>query len=352
MKEISNFAGMDGFSWFIGRVEARVVSAGTTKEIPVYDEDDGSLVGTTFKSSGGTDPLRLGRVKVRVIGHHSEDITQLPTEHLPWATVMHPVTSAGSNGVGSTANLIEGTTVFGFFLDALDKQHPVIIGTIPGRDSPGTNSDVRIPYVPITARTFDEDGNETTSNLFNSLEDCLYKKKIYGEFNEASQSWLDMKESKRGHNPKLIAMLAEIGFPNSTAEDTAWCAAFVSHILQISGYPSLPLDAKLGAKNYQNYPGDVIWNGTDNPIPYDKFQKNDIMVFERPLSFNEEGIPINLNAGHVGLYHSTNGKLLKIVSGNAGTEVTLKIDKDGRDPNNPGRKLLKVIRPIKSSLET
>jgi hypothetical protein len=318
LKEISNFAGMDGFHWFIGRVEARVLSA-------------------------GTDPLRLGRVKVRVIGTHTQDKNQLPTEHLPWATIMHPITSAGANGVGSTANLIEGTTVFGFFLDALDKQHPVIIGTIPGRDSPGTNSDVRIPYVPITARTFDEDGNETTSNLFNSLEDCLYKKGIYGEFDEPSQSWPDMKEFTRGYNPKLIAMFNTIGFESKTGEGTAWCAAFVAHILKCAGYPPLPLNAKLGARNYQNYPGDVIWNGTDNPIPYDKFQKNDIMVFERPAP--------PAGAGHVGLYHSTDGKKLKIVSGNAGTEGTLKIDKYGRDPNRVDYKLLKVIRPIKSSPE-
>ena len=344
MKEISNFAGMDGFSWFIGRVEARVVSAGTTKEIPVYDDEVGGVIGTTFESSGGsagTDPLRLGRVKVRVIGHHSEDITQLPTEHLPWATVMHPITSAGVNGVGSTANLIEGTTVFGFFLDALDKQHPVIIGTIPGRDSPGTNSDVRIPYVPITARTFDEDGNETTSNLFNSLEDCLYKKEIYGKFDEASQSWPDMKEFTRGNNPKLRAMFNQIGYKGFTGEGTHWCAAFVAHILRCAGYPPLPGN-KLGARNYQNYPGDVIWNGTDNPIPYDKFQKNDIMVFERPSS--------NPGSGHVGLYHSTSKGKLRMVNGNAGN--TLKIDRNGRNPNRVGRKLLKVIRPIKSSLET
>ena len=249
MKEISNFAGMDGFSWFIGRVEARVVSAGTTKEIPVYDEDDGSLVGTTFKSSGGTDPLRLGRVKVRVIGHHSEDITQLPTEHLPWATVMHPVTSAGSNGVGSTANLIEGTTVFGFFLDALDKQHPVIIGTIPGRDSPGTNSDVRTSYAPQQLDNAPPNIDSIPDTIGQDIEDCLYKKEIYGKFDEASQSWPDMKEFTRGNNPKLIAMFNTIGFKNQTGEDTAWCAAFVADILRCAGYPSLPLDAKLGAKN-------------------------------------------------------------------------------------------------------
>ena len=316
MKEISNFAGMDGFHWFIGRVEARVVSA-------------------------GTDPLRLGRVKVRVIGTHTQDKNQLPTEHLPWATVMHPITSAGVNGVGSTANLIEGTTVFGFFLDALDKQHPVIIGTIPGRDSPGTNSDVRTSYAPQQLDNAPPNIDSIPDTIGQDIEDCLYKKEIYGKFDEASQSWPDMKEFTRGNNPKLRAMFNQIGFKNLTGEGTAWCAAFVAHILRCAGYPPLPGN-KLGARNYQNYPGDVIWNGTDNPIPYDKFQKNDIMVFERPSS--------NPNAGHVGLFHSTSKGKLRMVNGNAGN--TLKIDRNGRNPNRVGRKLLKVIRPIKSSLET
>ena len=316
MKEISNFAGMDGFHWFIGRVEARVVSA-------------------------GTDPLRLGRVKVRVIGTHTQDKNQLPTEHLPWATVMHPITSAGVNGVGSTANLIEGTTVFGFFLDALDKQHPVIIGTIPGRDSPGTNSDVRTSYAPQQLDNAPPNIDSIPDTIGQDIEDCLYKKEIYGKFDEASQSWPDMKEFTRGNNPKLRAMFNQIGFKNLTGEGTAWCAAFVAHILRCAGYPPLPGN-KLGARNYQNYPGDVIWNGTDNPIPYDKFQKNDIMVFERPSS--------NPNAGHVGLFHSTSKGKLRMVNGNAGN--TLRLDRNGRNPNRVGRKLLKVIRPIKSSLET
>ena len=316
MKEISNFAGMDGFHWFIGRVEARVVSA-------------------------GTDPLRLGRVKVRVIGTHTQDKNQLPTEHLPWATVMHPVTSPGISGVGTTPNLIEGTTVFGFFLDALDKQHPVIIGTIPGRDSPGTNSDVRTSYAPQQLDNAPPNIDSIPDTIGQDIEDCLYKKEIYGKFDEASQSWPDMKEFTRGNNPKLRAMFNQIGFKNLTGEGTAWCAAFVAHILRCAGYPPLPGN-KLGARNYQNYPGDVIWNGTDNPIPYDKFQKNDIMVFERPSS--------NPGSGHVGLYHSTSKGKLRMVNGNAGN--TLKIDRNGRNPNRVGRKLLKVIRPIKSSLET
>mgnify|MGYP003647421285 FL=1 len=316
MKEISNFAGMDGFHWFIGRVEARVVSA-------------------------GTDPLRLGRVKVRVIGTHTQDKNQLPTEHLPWATVMHPVTSPGISGVGTTPNLIEGTTVFGFFLDALDKQHPVIIGTIPGRDSPGTNSDVRTSYAPQQLDNAPPNIDSIPDTIGQDIEDCLYKKEIYGKFDEASQSWPDMKEFTRGNNPKLRAMFNQIGFKNLTGEGTAWCAAFVAHILRCAGYPPLPGN-KLGARNYQNYPGDVIWNGTDNPIPYDKFQKNDIMVFERPSS--------NPGSGHVGLYHSTSKGKLRMVNGNAGN--TLRLDRNGRNPNRVGRKLLKVIRPIKSSLET
>jgi hypothetical protein len=36
------------------------------------------------------DPLKLGRVKVRVHGVHNTDIAILPTEDLPWAIVIQP----------------------------------------------------------------------------------------------------------------------------------------------------------------------------------------------------------------------------------------------------------------------
>ena len=104
-----NFIGMDGFVWFIGVVEDR------------------------------DDPYLIGRVKVRCFGHHTKDIFELPTEDLPWAQVMLPVTSAGISGIGqSPTGLVEGSHVFGFFRDGEDRQEPVVMGSLPGYPAKST----------------------------------------------------------------------------------------------------------------------------------------------------------------------------------------------------------------------
>ena len=108
----NHFMGTDGFVWFIGVVEDR------------------------------NDPSKLGRVRVRCVGFHTEDKERIPTEGLPWAHVMHPVTDPSMNGMGNTPTfMVEGTWVVGFFRDAEEKQQPIVIGTLPGvpNDSPNTN---------------------------------------------------------------------------------------------------------------------------------------------------------------------------------------------------------------------
>ena len=99
----SNFMGLDGFIWFTGVVEDR------------------------------NDPSKLGRVKVRALGFHTEDLNDIPTKDLPWAHVMHSVTDPSMQGLGNTPSfLVEGTWVIGFFRDAREKQQPIIMGTLPG----------------------------------------------------------------------------------------------------------------------------------------------------------------------------------------------------------------------------
>lgn len=78
-----------------------------------------------------TDPEMLNRVKVRCFGIHTEDLTKIPTEDLPWATVMMPTTSSGMNGLQSSPHgLVEGSWVVGFFRDGAGKQDPIIMGSI------------------------------------------------------------------------------------------------------------------------------------------------------------------------------------------------------------------------------
>ena len=79
------------------------------------------------------DPLQLGRCKVRCVGFHTDNLTDVPTDSLPWAYPMQPITSAAISGVGQTPlGPVEGTWVIGFFRDGMAAQDPVIMGTIGG----------------------------------------------------------------------------------------------------------------------------------------------------------------------------------------------------------------------------
>ena len=126
MAEQSYFMGQDGFIWFVGVVEDR------------------------------NDPERIGRVRVRCLGFHTEDLNLLPTIDLPWAHVMHPVTDPSMHGMGNTPSfLVEGSWVIGFFRDAQEKQQPVIIGSLPGVPSGPADysrgfNDPRSPYTDQT----------------------------------------------------------------------------------------------------------------------------------------------------------------------------------------------------------
>jgi len=72
------------------------------------------------------DSLKLGRVRVRCIGWHSDNKMHLPTEQLPWALPMLPV-----NGTNPYP-MKEGDMVVGFFTDGDEAQEPVVMGVLPG----------------------------------------------------------------------------------------------------------------------------------------------------------------------------------------------------------------------------
>lgn len=72
------------------------------------------------------DPRKMGRVRVRCFDIHPDSKDEVPTEDLPWAI---PV--IGSYDINYKPPL-EGSWVFGFFLDGGDAQHPMLLGVMPG----------------------------------------------------------------------------------------------------------------------------------------------------------------------------------------------------------------------------
>lgn len=88
------------------------------------------------------DPLKLGRVRVRVFGLHTDDRSLIPTDILPWAAVATPATSASMSGIGSAAvGLLPGSWVGLFFQDA-DEQYPVVFVSFPGIPVDNVNQSV------------------------------------------------------------------------------------------------------------------------------------------------------------------------------------------------------------------
>lgn len=86
------------------------------------------------------DPIKLGRLRVRIFTWHSEDISKVPKSALPWAQVIQPTTSSSNGDLGhSPTNIVEGTWVVGFFLDGKRGQQPIIMGTLPGIPTSGSD---------------------------------------------------------------------------------------------------------------------------------------------------------------------------------------------------------------------
>lgn len=90
------------------------------------------------------DPVKLARVRVRVMGWHSQDKDELPTAELPWAQIMHPSTSSVTGGVGiDGTGLRENDWVIGIFLDGELARQPLVLGSLAGietdTEKPSTN---------------------------------------------------------------------------------------------------------------------------------------------------------------------------------------------------------------------
>lgn len=126
------FFGRSDFTWFVGVVEDR------------------------------DDPVQMGRVRVRAFGWHTDDLNQIPTEELPWAIPINPISSASVSGIGrSPTGIVEGSWVVGFFMDGERAQEPMILGTMYGApsDLPDTSKGFNDPLGSYPKYVDDSDVN-------------------------------------------------------------------------------------------------------------------------------------------------------------------------------------------------
>jgi len=114
--------------------------------LSIHHKDDFASYGGNFYWFHGvvedvSDPLQMGRVRVRCVGYHTDNLAALPTSGLPWALCLLPITSPSMAGIGQSATGIQqGSWVIGFFRDGPSAQDPIVLGTIASKSSSKADS--------------------------------------------------------------------------------------------------------------------------------------------------------------------------------------------------------------------
>ena len=240
MADDNYFMGLDGFVWFTGVVEDR------------------------------NDPAKLGRVRVRCLGLHTEDKNEIPTDALPWAHIMHPVHDPSMQGMGTTPSfLVEGTWVIGFFRDVQDKQQPIIMGTLPG-----------YPQVP------DDIGDDKSVEAIRE-----YRENDEKGFTDPNKKYPQYPNDKSGHDlgESDVNRLArgDANYIHQILEDKKSAAEnFTDVETAQSGNFSMPYE---NSTNFTTYPYNHVFESESGHIREydDTFNEERIQEYHRSGTFYE-----------------------------------------------------------------
>ena len=108
------------------------------------------------------------RYKVRIIGLHDQGETEIPSDQLPWANVMYPITAGGGQAsTVQTPAIRQGNIVFGFFMDSDNDEIPVIMGILGNNVQTPLNTQTPSKDPKVTNNT---PGSLATSGFAQSVD--------------------------------------------------------------------------------------------------------------------------------------------------------------------------------------
>jgi len=291
MAEQSYFMGQDGFIWFVGVVEDR------------------------------EDPERIGRVRVRCLGFHTEDLNSLPTDDLPWAHVMHPVTDPSMQGMGSTPSfLVEGSWVVGFFRDAQEKQQPVIIGSLPGTpsNSPDPRYGFNDPRGKVTYGPYPVDGDIETMLSGHRVGEPDTNRLAQGKTSETHNSLINRRLNRlRGDPTKVDATVGVDDTSTKTGvKGTGIPTATKPYITSVSDAPVQE------TRGFWNEPDPKSIKKDADPYPSGQYPYNHVHesesghIHEIDDSPKAERLFTQHKSGTFEEIHPTGTKVVKIIGDN------------------------------------
>lgn len=231
------------------------------------------------------DPLLIGRVQVRVLGIHSDNLQQLPESDLHWMQVMMPVTSASNSGVGESPYLVEGSHVIGFFRDGDSAQDGVVMGSVNG--------------IPQQARRSDIGFNDHRSDLSSTSVPGRPSKTEYVDGVGVKITDVDRTAyPNRLDEPDLSRLATRLNLDKDTTISSKKASqATQKNIPTASGGSFSEPDVKLTSKYPYNH---VTESESGNVIEIDDTPSNErVHIFHRSGSFKEmlhDGDVVNKSA--------------------------------------------------------
>lgn len=261
---VDNLFARDGFWWWVGVVEDRM------------------------------DPLKIGRVRVRITGYHIANKQELPTDDLPWALPMQPIQSAAISGKGDTPlGPLEGTWVVGFFADGAECQQPIIMGTLGGIPNTSNACQARAKEEEsINNVARDGDGNVVTDQNGNAVENA--PQPVIIDETESNSIYVTLPPLSQGEIQQLMTAIGQResssqpgGAQNYTVTNQYGFVGkyqFGAAALQDLGYLRTPIPKSNLSNSDMN--NQTLWTGKNGVQSLEDFKANKNNVQESAMFEN------------------------------------------------------------------